>query len=73
MRTSMWSLLDLSVLELVGNFSLKCNSGNSSFYHLFENDLLLAPRGLSAILPSRKYRATILLAVDQFIPIVAPT
>ena len=40
-RTSMWSILDLSVLELAGNFSLKCNSGNSSFHHLLEHDLLL--------------------------------
>ena len=31
------------------------------------------PRGLSAILSSSKYRATILLAVDQFTPIVAAT
>ena len=31
------------------------------------------PRGLSVILPSRKYRATILLAVDRFTPIVAAT
>ena len=29
------------------------------------------PRGLSAIFPSRKYRGTMLLAVDQFTPIVA--
>ena len=33
--------------------------------------LFAPPRGISAILPSRKYRATILLAVDRFTPIVA--
>ena len=31
------------------------------------------PLGLSTILPSRKYLATILLAVDQFTPTVAAT
>ena len=35
------STLDLSVLVLAGNFRLKCHSGNSSFYHLLEHDLLL--------------------------------
>ena len=35
------SILDLSVLVLAGNFRLKCHSGNSSFHHLLEHDLLL--------------------------------
>ena len=35
------SILDLSVLVLAGNFRLKCHSGNSSFHHLLENDLIL--------------------------------
>ena len=35
------SILDLSVLVSAGNFRLKCHSGNSSFHHLLEHDLLL--------------------------------
>ena len=35
-----FSILDLSVLVLAGNFGSKCHSGNSSFHHLLEHDLL---------------------------------
>ena len=35
------SILDLSVLVLADNFCLKCHSGNPSFQHLLEHDLLI--------------------------------
>ena len=46
------SILDLSVLVSAGNFRSKCHSGNSSFHHLLEHDLLLlvvSPRSFASI------------------------
>ena len=69
------STLDLSVLVL-GRLIYTIfvyNVIQAIPHFIIYSDMIARPRGLSAIFPSRKYRATILLAVDRFTPMVAAT